>query len=82
MDEFNTDRWTTFTNMKATMEFAGQKDNGGAYDKFRPFTSREIEQHIILYSVQGLLPSPQLAKKMKLHNEEPFQGNDLISSIF
>ena len=68
--------------MKATMEFAGIKGSGGAYDKFKEFTPREIEQHIILYVIQGLCPSPMLSRKMKPHCEELIQGNDLIAQTF
>ena len=38
-------RWCKFTNMKAELDFAGQKELGGLSYKYIPFTPREIEQH-------------------------------------
>ena len=81
-DTFHTDRWATYTNMKDLMEFSGIKGSGGAYEKYKEFTLREIEQHIILYVIQGLCPSLKLLRKMKPHSEEVIQGNDLIAQTF
>ena len=64
-DEFNTNQWATFKNMKAEMEFGGAKSAGGAYEKFERFTPGEIRRHLLLYSIQGPSPSPQLHMKMK-----------------
>ena len=79
-DEFNTNQWTTFTNMKAEMEFGGDKSARGVYDKFERFTPGGIRRHLLLYSIQGLSPSPQLHMKMKDQIEEPFQGCDEIAN--
>ena len=71
-------KWCQFTNMKAELDFAGQKEFGGLSYKFNPFTPREIEQHLAMYMIQGLNPSPQLKMKSKCQSNEPIQGNDLI----
>ena len=63
------------------MEFAGEKSAGGAYEKFERFTLGEIRRHLLLYSIQGLSPSPQLHMKMKDQTEEPFQGCDAIANV-
>ena len=79
-DTFITDQWAAFTNMKAEMEFAGNQASGGCYENFERFTPDEIRRHLILYSIQGLNPSPQLHMKMKHQREEPIQGCDAIAN--
>ena len=69
-----------FTNMKAELDCAGNNNQDGLGYKFVNFTPSEIEQHLALYIIQGLNPSPQLAMKAKPNSMEPLQGNDLISS--
>ena len=71
-------KWCQYTNMKAELDFAGNKNSGGLSYKFVPFTPREIEQHLAIYMIQGLNPSPQLRMKMRHQVIEPLQGNDLI----
>ena len=44
------------------------------------FTPDEIRRHLILYSIQGLNPSPQLHLKMRFQRDEPTQGCDVIAS--
>ena len=62
------------------MEFAGNQASGGCYENFERFTPDEIRRHLILYSIQGLNPSPQLHMKMKHQREEPIQGCDAIAN--
>ena len=69
-----------FTNMKAELDCAGDSKQDGLGYKFVNFTPSEIEQHLALYIIQGLNPSPQLASKAKPSSIEPLQGNDLICS--
>ena len=71
-------KWCQYTNMKAELDFSGQKHSSGLSYKFVPFTPREIEQHLAMYMIQGLNPSPQLKLKAKSQSIEPFQGNDLV----
>ena len=72
-------KWCQYTNMKAEMDFAGSEHTGGLSYKFVPFTPRELEQHLSLYIVQGLNPSPQLKMKTKAQCHEPVQGIDLVA---
>ena len=71
-------KWCQFTNMKAQLDFAGNAEFGGLSYKFVPFTPREIEQHLAMYMIQGLNPSPQLKLKSKSQSVESIQGNDLV----
>ena len=73
-------KWCQYTNMKAEMDFASGSQSGGLSYKFTPFTPREIEQHLSLYIVQGLNPSPQLRMKAQFQHQEQVQGNDLIAT--
>ena len=57
---FHTDKWFTFTNMKASIDFSGMKEHGGVYNKFIIFYSGEIEHNLIMYVIQGLFPNPQI----------------------
>ena len=78
--EFCTDNWTSYLNTRAMQELAGIRERGGSYDTFIPFEPDEVEKHIALYMVQGLIPSPTLGQKLSYQTEEPIQGNDLIAS--
>ena len=77
---FCTDKWSSYLNTRAWQDLAGIKERGGSYDTFVPFTPDEVEKHIALYIVQGLIPSPTLSRKLSRQGEEPIQGNDLIAS--
>jgi len=63
------DKWTEFTNKRAYLLNAGQK--GAMYPTWIPFSSREIEQHIALYFLQGLNPSPQINMKFSSQQQDP-----------
>ena len=63
-------KWCQLTNMKAELDFAGNKEFGGFLYKFVPFTLREIEQYLAMYMIQGLNPSPQLKLKSKSQSVE------------
>ena len=78
--EFCTDKWTSYLNTRAMQDLAGIRERGGAYDTFIPFEPEEVEKHIALYIVQGLIPSPTLVQKVFPQVEEPIQGNDFIAS--
>lgn len=49
---FSMDKWCIYTNLKATLSNAGTP--GHIYPDWKPFTPREIEQHIGLYILNGL----------------------------
>ena len=51
---FCTNDWNTWTNIKANLANAGQKNK--LYPTFVPFNWREIENHISLYMLQGISP--------------------------
>jgi hypothetical protein len=75
-----THKWAQFTNKRALLLGAGQP--GSMYPTFKPFTHREMEQHMALYMIQGLNPSPQVDMKLVPQSIDPIQGNDLCSSAF
>ena len=76
---FSKKQWCQYTNMKAELDCAGEKNQDGLGYKFENFTPQEIEQHLSLYIFQGLNPSPQLIMKTRSQSLEPLQGNDLIA---
>ena len=67
--------------MKKQLDFADVADSSGLNYNFQPFTPQEIEQHLALYMIQGLNPSPQLILKTRSQNIEPTQDNDLINKF-
>ena len=62
---FSKKQWCQYTNMKAELDCAGEKNQDGLGYKFENFTPQEIEQHLSLYIFQGLNPSPQLIMKTR-----------------
>ena len=55
---------------------------GYAYPDFKPFTPREIEQHITLYFLQWIAPVPQANMRFKSQRDDPIAGNDLVARVF
>ena len=53
--------FTSWTNTKAVMENAGP--GGVLYPDFTPFSNDEVMQHLGLYILHGLSPSPQVSMK-------------------
>ena len=74
---FSKKQWCQFTNMKAELDCAGDKNQDGLGYKYKPFTPREIEQHLSMYIFQGLNPSPQLMMKTKTQAIEPVIAGNL-----
>jgi hypothetical protein len=72
--------WTKYTNTKAILANAGQP--GTIYPKFKPFTMSEIRQHLGLYILNGLNPSPSVEMKFKSALEDPVHGSDLCYNAF
>ena len=68
-----------WTNMRATMEVAGI---GGKYCDFKSFTLPELMQHIGLYLLQALSPSPQVDMKFYSQSADPVNGNDFVCTSF
>lgn len=81
-ESFSKKQWCQYTNMKVELDCCGEKNQDGSGKKFDSFTPGEIEQHLSLYILQGLNPSPQLLMKAKPQSSEPVQGNDLIATKF
>ena len=50
------------------------------YKNFSPFTVDEIMQHIAVYKINGLNPSPQVEMKLSTQSEDPVQGCDIIAN--
>jgi len=61
------------------MDLAFKQKRGGVYHKFVQFDPTEIEQHLALYFLQGLIPSPSLSKRFSPQGIDPIQGNDLVA---
>jgi hypothetical protein len=70
------ERWCKYTNLKAMLSFAGEKNY--PYPDFKPFTVSELKQHLALYVVKGLCPSPRAEIKFQPQSLDPINGNDFI----
>ena len=66
--------------MKASLASAGI--DGTCYEEFKPFSVKEIRQHLGLYILQGLNPSPRIEMKFKPQREDMIHGSDLIYRSF
>ena len=71
-----TGQWTTFTNMKALLDNAGNE--GEIYPYFTPFLPAELRQYIALYMIHGLNPLPSLEKKFQSQAQDDISRNDFI----
>jgi Transposase IS4/SAP domain len=74
------EEWCKYTNLKAMFSFAGEK--GYAYPDFKPFTVSEIKQHIGIYLLNGLCPSPRVEMKFQPQAVDPVNGNDFVYRYF
>ena len=58
-------------------------DRGGSvYLNCLPFSVDENMQHIGLYILQGLAPSPQIEMKFQSTKQNEANGNDLVCEVF
>ena len=71
---------TQWTNLKATL--AGAGPDGTSYKNFRPFSVKEVRQHIGLYIFNGLNPSPRVELKFRSHEDDVVHGNNFIYRSF
>ena len=62
------------------LSFAGEKNY--PYPDFKPFTVSELKQHLALYVVNGLCPSPRAEMKFQPQSIDPINGNDFIFRSF
>ena len=65
-----------WTNLKASLADAGK--NGLCSRDFKQFTTKEIRQHLGLYVLQGLCPSPRVEMKFQLQHQDKLHGNDFV----
>jgi hypothetical protein len=74
------DRWFFYTNLKAMLLFACEKNC--LYPDFKPFTVAELQQHLALYVVNGLCFSPRAEMKFQPQSVDPVNGNDFLFCSF
>lgn len=72
--------FTSWTNKKAILANAGK--GGSCYPTFTAFTVKEIRQHLGLYILNGLCPSPRIELKFKPQREDELHGNDFVYQAF
>jgi hypothetical protein len=72
------EQWVQYLNLKAALAQAGSL----IYKDFTPFRTEELKRHIGLYILNGLSPSPQVARKFKTQKEDPVNGSDLCFDSF
>ena len=56
----------------------GAGEGGSCYHEYKPFSSRELRQHLSLYIFNGLSPFPRVENKFKPQIKDPVHGNDFI----
>ena len=71
-----TSKWTSYTNNKALLANADQE--GDIYPDLKPFSNDELRNHIGVYMVHGLDPSPQMSMKFASQQEDDINVNDFI----
>ena len=67
-----------FTNRKAFLAGAGDS----CYQDFRQFTSKEIQQHLGIYMLNGISPAPRIKLKFKPQRDDKVHGNDFVYKSF
>lgn len=71
---------TKWTNLKATL--AGVGPDGNIYQDYHPFTNKELRQHIGIYILHGLSPSPRVEHKFKSQRVDCVHENDIVYASF
>ena len=69
----------SWTNTKAVMSNAAL---GGKYNDYANFSMNELMQHIGVYFLHALSPSPRIEMKFESQVEDPVNGNDFIHQAF
>jgi hypothetical protein len=73
--------WTEYTNKKAMLACAGKE--GAIYEEdWRPFSMKEIRQHLGLYILSGLSPSPHVEWKFKPQSASQTHRSDFVYNAF
>ena len=68
----------TWTNIK--VKLAGAGPGGSCYPDFKDFTTLEVRQHMYIYILNGLFPSPCLKMKFNTQAVNQINGNDFIAT--
>ena len=71
-------QFTKWTNAKALLAGAGDT----CYPQFKNFTTKEVQQHLGLYMLNGLAPSPRVEMKLQPQRADPIHGNDFVYQNF
>ena len=74
------DELTSWKNAKEMIDNTRKK--GGRYNRFIDFSKTELMQHLLLYLLHGISPSPQVETKFTNHTIEPVNISSLCNSIF
>ena len=69
--------FTSITNKKAYLYNAGS--GGTQYPDFKEFSTDEIMQHLGVYILNGLSPSPQVEMKFDSQKNNPMNGSGFFS---
>ena len=69
-----------WTNIKASLADAGK--DGTCYRDFHEFSTHELRQHMGLYVLQGLCPSPRVEMKFRSQQQDKVHGNDFVYRSF
>ena len=69
-----------WTNLKAVLAGAGA--GGKTCKDFTAFSINEVRQHLRLYILNGINPSPHIEYKFKPQQEDGCHGNALVYNSF
>ena len=78
VSKFSVANWCSYTNTKASIVNAGEPGHVFA-GKYEAFSVRRSFQMIGVYIIDGLSPTPELARKMQPQSKERTHGNDFIA---
>jgi len=74
------DELTSWTSTKAMIANDGKR--GGRYNRFVDFSKAELIQHLSLYLLHGISPSPQIEMSFTDHTIDPVNSSSLFKSKF
>ena len=67
-----------WTNTKAMLAGAGDT----CYQDYKQFTAKEIQQHLGVYVLNGILPFPRVEYKFQPQQLDEVHGNDFVWTNF
>ena len=65
-----------WTNLKADLADAGK--DGSTYKDWKKFSAQEIQTHLVIYFLQGLLSSPRVEMKFQPQAKDHVNGNNFV----